>query len=76
MNNSENKIIFQAAESPPEAEDIHLRRTEVCGEHSFYTSISREFYIVVGQAMRQRRTGSARGGTDKHLRRTFILHYA
>jgi hypothetical protein len=77
MNYSENKIIFQAAESPPEAEDI-------CGESSFFAALSREFYkvvgpatnngreadksnngiriSVVGQAMRQRRTSYARGG--------------
>ena len=51
----QRRTIFQAAESPPEAEDI-------CGESSFFAAISREFYKVVGQAMRQRRTSYARGG--------------
>ncbi len=53
----QRRTIFQAAESPPEAEDVHLRRTEVCGGPSFFAALSREFYKVVGQAMRQRRTG-------------------
>jgi hypothetical protein len=41
MNYSENKIIFQAAESPPEAEDVHLRRTEVCGDSSLFVALSK-----------------------------------
>ena len=36
----QRRTIFQAAEYPPEAEDVHLRRTEVCGDSSLFAKPS------------------------------------